>query len=56
MRSVNDLSVASNKAKSGWTPVTMTPAILMGIAGAMMGAVPARAVQIDQTEIELTVF
>jgi aminopeptidase N len=55
MRSGNDFSVVQDKAKRSQTPVGMARVILVGIAGALMAAVPARAVQIEETEIELTV-
>jgi aminopeptidase N len=55
MKSVSDFSVVRNKAKQGPGPVAMARVILMGMAGVMMAGAPARAAQIEETEIDLVV-
>jgi hypothetical protein len=52
---MGDFSVVQNKAKRSQLAVATAKVILVGIAGALITAAPARAVQIDNTEIELVV-
>jgi hypothetical protein len=55
VRSVGDFSVVQNKAKRSQSAAALARVILVVVAGVLMAAVPARAIQIEQTEIDLTV-
>jgi hypothetical protein len=53
MRSVGDLLGVRNKAKQSQSVAVLTWVLLVGMAGALMPAGLARAVQVEETEIDL---
>ncbi|MCX5643738.1 MAG: hypothetical protein NTZ17_03490 [Phycisphaerae bacterium] len=55
MRSVGDFSVVQNKAKQSQFGAAIVRTLLAGMLAVLMAAGPARAVQVEQTEIDLVI-